>query len=169
MELIKDGLMFKGVAITRYKNPITGEYIPGSEQINENMVVDTGAVEIVKWLANSSPASAGAFQYMALGSGVTAAAHGQTSLVTEYTGVGTYARISGTQSVQAEGAYGNKVYQVLAEFPACTGCSAAGEIGLFNQLAVGGTMLIRLVLSPVRDNENNALEITYQLTVAPVP
>lgn len=166
---MKGSLKFYGRVITRYKNPKTGEYIPGSEQINENMVVDTGAVEIVKWLANSTPVSAGVFKYLALGSGSTAAAHGQTTLVTEYTGVGTYARISGTQSVQAEGANGNKIYQVVAEFPACAGCSAAAELGLFNQLAVGGTMLIRLVLSPVRDNENNDLEVTYQLTVAPAP
>ena len=161
-------LTLSGKAIIRYKNPETGEYV-GEPVVYTNMVVDTGAAAIAAWLANATPVAAGTFKYMGLGSGSTAAAHGQTALVSEYTGVGTYARISGTQSIQAEGSNGNKVYQVVAEFPACTGCSAAAELGLFSQLAVGGTMLCRLVLSPTRDNQNNALEITYQLTVAPAP
>jgi hypothetical protein len=168
METGEGVLKFKGEVISRYKDPKTGEYIEGSEQIDTNMVVDGGAVEIVKWLANSSAAADGAFKYMALGSGSTAAGHAQTALVSEYTGVGTYVRISGTQSVQAESSYGNKVYQVIAEFPAFAGGSAAREYGLFDQLAAGGTMLIRAVFAVARDNENNNLEITYKLTVAPV-
>jgi hypothetical protein len=160
-------LKFKGRVISRYIDPKTGEYIPGSEQIDTNMVVDTGAVAIVKWLANATAPADGAFKYMALGSSATAAAHAQAALVAEYTGVGAYVRISGTQTVAAEGGNGNKVYQVVALFPAFTGGSAVREYGLFDQLAAGGTMLIRAVFSVARDNENNSLEITYQLTVAP--
>ena len=78
-----------------------------------------------------------------LGSTATAAAHGQTALLGEYTGTGTYVRILAT-------------------------LAAAAEFGMFSQLAVGGTMYNRSVLSPTRDNENNALEIIYQCTVAPV-
>ena len=168
MELImSDGLPFKGRANTRYKDPKTGEYVPGSEQIDENMVLDLGAVDSVKWLANSTPKSSGVFKYVGIGSTATAAAHGQTGLLAEYS-TGGYARIVGTQSVQAEGGNGNKVYQVIAEFPATAGRTAVAEMVLFDS-AVGGTSapLIRLVFSPVRDNESNALEITYQLTVAP--
>jgi len=166
--LYKDsGLKMSGRVISRYLDPVTLEPIPGTEQIDENMVVDIGAVAIAAWLANSTPKAAGAFKYMALGSGATAAAHGQTALVAEYTGVGVYVRVSGTQSVQAEGSNGNKVYQVVATFAASTGMVAVAELALFDQLAVGGSMLNRLVLSPVRDNLNNTVEYTYQLTIAP--
>ena len=156
-----------GKVISRYKDPITGEYIPGSEQIDYNKLVDVGAVELVKWLANSTPVTAGVFHHVGIGSTATAADHANTTLGTEYS-TGGYARIIGTQSVQAEGAYGNKVYQVIAEFPAVAGRSAVAEMGIFDA-ATTGTMLIRLVFSPVRDNESNTLEITYQLTIEPVP
>jgi hypothetical protein len=164
---------FSGKVISRYRNPETGEIVPGSEQVDENMVVDTGAIELVKWLVNSSPQSAGAFKYMGLGTSTTAAAHGQTALIGELTGgTPTYTRIAGTQSAVNEVLYpanGAKVYQLDATFPAttATGSNAVGEYGLFNQLAAGGIMLVRAVFSPVRDNQNNVLEVIYQLTVAP--
>ena len=166
-QTIKESGMLKGRVISRYLDPVTMEPIPGTEQIDENMVVDTGAIEIVKWLYGSGSVATGAFKYMALGSSATAASHAQTTLVAEYTGTGTYARVSGTQSIQNDGGSVAKVYQVVAQFGASTGMSAVAELGLFTQLAVGGTMLNRLVLSPTRDNLNNAVEYTYQLTVAP--
>jgi len=167
-------LKLSGKVITRYKNPITGEYVPGSEQVDTNMVVDLGAVNIVKWLANSTPVLAGAFKFMGVGTVATAAAHGQTALLGELTaGTPAYARISGTQTCVNEVLYpanGAKVYQVLAEFPAtsATGSSAIAEYALFDS-AIGGTsvMLIRAVFSPTRDLANNNIEVTYQLTVAP--
>ena len=167
-------LKLSGRVITRYKNPETGEYVPESEQVDTNMVVDVGAINIVKWLANSTPASAGAFKYMGIGTVNTAAAHGQTALLGELTGGSpTYARISGTQSAINEVLYpanGAKCYQVVAEFPAttATGADTIAEYALFDS-AIGGTsnMLIRAVFAPVRDNKNNNLEVTYQLTVAP--
>jgi len=164
-----DSARIVGKVISRYKDPLTGEYIPGSEQVDYNKLVDTGAVAIVKWLANSTAVADGAFKYVGIGSTATAAAHGNTALGAEYS-AGGYARIVGTQSVQAEAGWGNKVYQVIAEFPAIGGRSAVAEMGIFDS-AVGGTnvMLIRLVFSPVRDNESNTLEITYQLTIEPVP
>jgi hypothetical protein len=162
-----DGLKFYGEVTTRYKNPVTGEYIPGSEQTDRNMVVDTGAVEIVKWLANATPAAAGIFKYVGIGSTATAAAHGQTALLAEYS-AGGYTRITGTQSVQAESGNGNKVYQVVAEFPVEATRTAVAEMGLFNSATPAGSiMMVRLVFSPTRDNANNTLEITYKLTVAP--
>ena len=168
MEDIKhDSARIVGKVISRYKDPKTGEYIPGSEQVDYNKLVDGGAVELVKWLANSTPVAAGAFHHVGIGSTATAAAHGNTALGAEYS-AGGYARIIGTQSVQAESSYGNKVYQVIAEFPAVTGRSAVAEMGIFDA-ATTGTMLIRLVFSPVRDNESNTLEITYKLTIEPVP
>jgi len=169
-ETQKGTLSFSGVIISRYVDPKTGEYIPGSEQVDHNMVVDIGAIEIVKWLANATPGTAGSFKYMALGGTGTAAAHGQTALISEFTGTGTYVRIAGTQTAINEVLYpanGAKCYQVVATFPASTGLTSVAEYGLFDQLAAGGKMLIRAVFSPVRDNANNALEVTYQLTVAP--
>jgi hypothetical protein len=166
--VVKDSEMrLEGRVISRYLDPVTWKRIPGTVQVDENMVVDTGAIEIVKWLYGSGAVSTGAFKYMGLGSSATAAAHAQTALLAEYTGTGVYVRVSGTQSIQNDGGGVAKVYQVVSQFAASTGMAAVAELGLFTQLAVGGTMLNRLVLSPTRDNLNNAVEYTYQLTVAP--
>lgn len=167
-------LRLTGKVMTRYLDPITLN--PTSDwQINHNLVVDTGAVEIVKWLVNSSAIADGAFKYMALGSTGTAAAHGQTALLSEYADSSTpgalYAREVAVLAAVAEGAYGNKVYQATATFAASTQTDRdkVAEFGMFNTLASGtGIMYNRSVLSPVRDNMYNALEIIYQCTVAPV-
>lgn len=158
-----------GEIISRYLYPGTNIEVPGSRQVDHNLVVDTGAIEIAKWLVNDSAQADGLFKYMALGSGVTAAGSTQTALVTEYTGVGTYVRILAALTRTTEQPAGtiSKVYTAIATFPSFTGGSAVKEFGMFTTLAVGGVMFNRSVFATTRDNENNDLEITYNCTVAP--
>lgn len=166
-----------GKVMSRYLDPVTFE--PTSDwQVDYNMVVDTGAVEIVKWLCNETPAAAGAIKYMGLGATATAAAHDQTALLAEYADSSTpgseYARATATLlavETTAESGNGKKTYRATGNFAASnqTNRDVVAEFGMFTAAASGaGVMLNRSVFSPVKDNKNNALQVVYELTVAPV-
>ena len=162
----KDSFRLTGRVITRYLDPETREYIPGSTMVEDNLLVDVAAVEIVKWLVNGTPKSAGAYKYMALGSSSTPATRSDVALSVEYS-VGGYARQLATLTAVADGGYGNKIYQAVATFSAGSGRSAVYEFGMFDQLALGGSMFNHSVFTTSRDNLNNALEITYQCNASP--
>ena len=173
---VKDGGMIRmnGIVKTRYLDPVTLH--PTSDwMIDKNLVVDVAAVEIVKWLADATPQAAGLWSYMALGSGSTAAAHDDTGLTTEFAdsavGGSEYARAVSVLTAEASGANGDKVYQAVATFAASaqTNRDVVKEFGMFTTLESGsGVMFNHSVFTVVRDNKNNALEIIYQCTVAPV-
>jgi len=91
---------------------------------------------------------------MAIGSGTTAAAAAQTTLVTE---LGRVALGSGT-------ATGTKVTYV-ANFPAGTGTGAVTEAGVFNAVSAG-TMLCRTVFAVVNKGADDAMSITWEITVS---
>ena len=174
-------LRLSGVVKTRYLDPVlfnAGIKFPTSDWIIEkNLVVDVGAVQIVKWLTNSTPQAAGLFKYMALGhGGGVAADHADATLNAEFADSATpgslYAREIAVLVAAAEGAYGNKVYQATATFAASaqTNRDVVDEFGMFTLPDSGtGVEYNRSCFAVVRDNKNNALEIIYECTVAPVP
>jgi hypothetical protein len=112
---------------------------------------------LVDSLQDSSSYPMDAFKYHALGTGGTAEANSQTSLVTEVE-----SRVAGTQ---VEGA-SPSVYKSVATVT-FTGSHAIAEHGLFSA-ATSGTMMDRSALDPV-DNviADDQIEYTYQLTVTP--
>jgi hypothetical protein len=99
-------------------------------------------------------ASATAMSHMAIGSGDTAAAAGQTALGTEL------ARTSLT-STTVSGA--DIVY--VDTFAAGTGTGAVKEAAILNASS-GGTMLCRTVFSVVNKGANDAMTITWTVTVS---
>lgn len=99
-------------------------------------------------------AVAGDFQYHASGTGATAEAVGQTTLVTE---VGT--RATGTR---AEGASAN-IYRTVGTV-SYSGTFAITEHGVLSATAAG-TLLDRSLFAAINVQAGDAIEFTYELTL----
>jgi len=91
--------------------------------------------------------------HMAIGTSTTAAAVGQTALVTE---VGRVALSSNVRT--------NNAIAYVATFPAGTGTGAITEAGILNA-ASSGTLLCRTVFSVINKGAADTLGITWTVTV----
>ena len=120
------------------------------ETIIPNVVVTTGKNLIASRLKDDST---DAMTHMALGTGTTAAAVGNTTLVSE---VARVALISTTVTDNAV-AY-------VATFGAGTGTGAITEAGLFNASSAGA-MLCRTVFSAINKGAADTLGITWTVAV----
>lgn len=125
----------------------------GSVETKEfkNLVVNTGLNYIVSRMKD---ATAGAMSHMAIGSGNTAAAAGNTALGNE---LGRVALTSTTVS--------SNTIQYVATFPAGTGTGAITEAGMFNG-ASAGVMLCRTVFGVVTKDVGDSMTITWTVTVS---
>lgn len=119
----------------------------------KNLVVTTGLAYIASRMKD---ATATAMSHMAIGTGTTAAAAGQTGLVTES------ARVALTSTTVT-----NNQVAYVATFPAGTPASltAITEAGLFNASS-GGTMLCRTVFAAVNKDVNDTMSITWTVTIS---
>ena len=120
------------------------------EVIVPNLVVTTGKNYIASRMKD---ASATAMSHMAIGTGSTAAAAGNTALGSE---AGRVALTSTTVS--------NSDVAYVATFPAGTGTGAITEAGLFNASS-SGTLLCRTVFSVINKAAADTLGITWTVTV----
>jgi len=99
-------------------------------------------------------ATATAMSHMAIGSGSTAAAAGDSSLGTE---LGRVALDSTTVS--------GAVVTYVATFPAGTGTGAVTEAGILNASSAGD-LLCRTVFSVVNKGASDSMTITWTVTVS---
>ncbi len=120
------------------------------EQEIKNLVVTTGKNFIASRMKDTT---ATAMTHMAIGSGTTAAAVGDTTLGTEL------GRVSLTSTTVTTN---NVAY--VATFPAGTGTGAVTEAGLFNASS-SGTLLCRTVFSVINKGAADTLGITWTVTV----
>lgn len=97
--------------------------------------------------------------YMAIGTGTTAAAAGDTALQTEATGNG-YDRVSGTASTVTTDVT-NDTNQLVASWTV-TSSKAITEMGILNA-ASAGTLLVRNVFSAYTLQNGDTFEITHKL------
>ena len=119
----------------------------------DNLVVDAGESHIADQLS-SSPGGA-AMGWMAIGTGATAPAFGNTALGTE---IDRNALTSRTDSAN--------VVTYVGNWAAGDGTnSAITEAGIFNQSSVGGTMLARATFTAINKGASDTLAITWTLTV----
>jgi hypothetical protein len=117
----------------------------------KNLVVNSGLNYIVSRMKDTT---LGAMSHMAVGSGSTAAAGGNTALGTE---LGRVALTSTTVSTNT--------IQYVALFPAGTGTGTVTEAGVFNNSS-GGTMLCRTVFGVVTKDAGDSMSITWTITVS---
>ena len=121
------------------------------EVIVPNLVVTTGKNFIA---SRMNDASATAMSHMAIGTGSTAAAAGNTALGSE---AGRVALTSTTVS--------NSDVAYVATFPAGTGTGAITEAGILNASS-GGTLLCRTVFNVINKAAADTLGITWTVTVS---
>lgn len=146
---IDDGVGVKGHVHVQLFGP-DGEL--KAERHTSNLVVDTGENHIADQLS-SSPGQA-AMSHMAIGTGSTAAAFGDTALGTE---IDRNALTSRTDSVN--------VVTYVGTWAAGDGTnSALREAGIFNNSS-GGTMLARAVYSNIDKQAADTLTITWTVTI----
>lgn len=120
------------------------------ETVIPNLVVTAGKNLIASRLKDTTD---GAMSHMAIGTGTTAAAAGDTTLGTE---AGRVALTSTTVT--------NNAVAYVATFGAGTGTGAITEAGLFNANS-SGTMLCRTVFSVINKGAADTLGITWTVTV----
>jgi hypothetical protein len=134
---------------------LTDEFGNVKQQDEHNLVVSTGLAYIASRMKD---ATATAMSHMAVGSGSTAAAAGDTSL----TELG---RVSLTSTTIVTTSVTNDAVQYVATFAAGTGTGAITEAGIFNA-GSAGTMLCRTVFAVINKGSLDTLTITWKVTVA---
>jgi len=116
-----------------------------------NLVVSTGLTFICSRMAG---ASANVMSHMALGSGTTAAAAGQTDLVS----------ILGSREALDSSTASSNTITYVASFEAGEGTGAVTEAGVFNA-ASSGDMLCRTVFSVVNKEADDTMSVTWTITL----
>ncbi len=141
--MINDGLKLTG----KLKIALNGETV----QEVDNLVVTAGKGYVASRMKD---ATATAMSHMAIGSGSTAAAAGNSALGSE---LGRVALTSTTVS--------GAVVTYVATFPAGTGTGAVTEAGILNASS-SGDLLCRTVFSVVNKGASDSMTITWTVTVS---
>jgi hypothetical protein len=122
---------------------------------DHNLVVTAGKNYLTAWLQAAS--QAGKFMdYIALGTGTTSPASGNTALETELAGGG-YSRVAGTLT------NGTNTWTNTATFSPGNGTAAITEAGLFTASSTG-TMFARQVFSAYNKAAGDTMVITWTVT-----
>jgi hypothetical protein len=116
----------------------------------KNLVVTTGK----EFIAARMVGTPTEMSHMALGASNTAAANGDTALGSEL----------GRVALASDSASG-AVVTYTASFPAGTATGAVVEAGIFNASS-GGTMLCRTVFAVVNKGADDAMSVTWAITVS---
>ena len=143
MSNVNDDLKLKGKLTIALNDEVVQEV--------DNLVVTAGKGYVASRIKD---ASATAMSHMAIGSGSTSAAAGDTALGSEL------GRVALT-STNVSGA----VVTYVATFAAGTGTGAVTEAALLNASS-SGTMLCRTVFSVVNKGASDSMTITWTVTVS---
>lgn len=120
----------------------------------KNLVVTTGKTFIAASMLKTTTDSPAAMTHMAIGAGTTAAAAGNTVMESQ---LGRVTLASATSS--------GAVVTYTATFPAGTGTGAVTEAGILNASS-GGTLLCRTVFAVVNKGSDDAMAVTWTITVS---
>jgi hypothetical protein len=135
--------------------PFLGHY--ANSKLASNLITNAGRA-LISGLINGSGAPAAA-TFVAVGTGTTAAATGDTTLQTE-TATSGLSRAAGTASLVTTSVT-NDTAQVLKSF-SVTGTVAVTEAGLLNAASVG-TLLCRQVFTAINVVNTDTLQITWKV------
>ena len=117
----------------------------------KNLIVNTGLNAILDRLVGTSEA---VMSHMGLGSSSTAAAAGQTDLIS---------LLGSREAIDSSTVTGSSVAYVCT-FEAGDATGTITEAGIFNATS-GGTMLCRSVFSSITKGANDSLNVTWTITV----
>lgn len=150
-------LLKNGLISPHAQNRFLGSFV--NSLVISNLVVNAGLAGIASRI-NGAGAEA-AFTYIALGTGTTAAAAGNTALETEITTNGGE-RASATAS-RVTTTVSNDTAQLVNTFN-FTGTLAITESGVLNA-ASSGTLLARQVFSAINVGNGDSLQVTWKFAV----
>ena len=144
---MNDGLKLRGdvALVLRDKNGNVKE----ERKIN-NLIVNTGLNFICDRMKNDETA----MSHMALGSGSTAAAAGDTTLGSQ---------LGSREALDSDTVSSNTI-TYTSSFEAGDATGAVTEAGIFNA-ASGGTMLCRTVFAVVNKSADDSLSVTWTITL----
>ena len=156
---MKDNIGMKGwYVINHYDHE--GNLIEEVE--TPNSPCNLGFKEVAQLIGTDTTSAATAFDYIAVGTGTTAAAATQTALVTEVTNIG-LTRASGTgTNITTTVAY--DTFQLTHSFSPSSS-AAVTESAVLNLSAVG-VMLCRQTFSAINVTSGDTLTITWKVAVA---
>jgi len=145
--MMNDGLKLRGdvALVLRDKNGNVKD-----ERKVKNLIVDTG----LNFICDRMKDDETAMTHMALGSGTTAAAAGDTSLESQL----------GSRELLDSATVSNNTITYTASFEASDATGAVTEAAIFNA-ASGGTMLCRVTFSVVNKAADDTLSVNWQLTL----
>jgi len=145
--MINEGLKLKGdvAVVLRDKNGNVKE----ERKIN-NLIVDTG----LNFICDRMKDDETAMTHMALGSGTTAPAAGNTALESQL----------GSREALDSSTVTNNQIVFISSFEAGDATGAVSEAGIFNA-ASGGTMLCRVTFSVVNKAADDVLSINWTITL----
>lgn len=121
----------------------------------DNVITEVGDAHVADQLSSSPGESA--MSHMAIGTGSTAAATGDTTLDSEID------RNALTSRTQGAGAADNDVIYV-GDWAAGDGTGAITEAGILNSSS-GGTLLCRQVFSVINKGASDTLKITWTVSI----
>ena len=127
-----------------------------------NVITVDGMNEVAELIGTDTTSTATAFDYIAVGTGTTAAAKTQTALVTEITEKG-LTRAAGTGTVVTTTDTGD-TFQLVNSFSP-TSSYAVTESGVLNASS-SGEMLCRQTFSAINVTNGDTLTITWKIAVA---
>lgn len=144
---MNDGLKLRGevALVLRDKNGNVKD-----ERTIKNLIVDTG----LNFICDRMKDDETAMTHMALGSGSTAAAAGDTTLGTQ---------LGSRETLDSSTVTNNQIVYV-ASFEAGDATGAVTEAGIFNATS-GGTMLCRTVFSVVNKQADDTLTVNWTITL----
>ena len=146
--MINDNLKLRGDVAIVLKDKDGN--IKDSREIT-NLVVNTGLTFIC---ARMAAASAGVMSHMAVGSGTTSPAAGQTDLVS----------ILGSREALDSTSASSNTITFVSSFEAGEGTGAITESAIFNASS-GGTMLARVTFAAVNKAAADTMSITHTITL----
>lgn len=145
--MMNDGLKLRGdvALVLRDKNGNVKE-----ERKIKNLIVNTGLNFICDRMKNDETA----MSHMALGSGSTAAAAGDTTLGTQ---------LGSREALDSDTVSSNTI-TYTSSFEAGDATGAVTEAGIFNATS-GGTMLCRTVFAVVNKSADDSLSVSWQISL----
>ena len=146
--MINEGLKLRGdvAVVLRDKNGNVKE-----ERNIQNLIVDTG----LNFICDRMKDDETAMTHMALGSGTTAPAAGDTSLESQL----------GSREVLDSSTVTNNQIVYISSFEATKATGGVTEAAIFNA-ASGGTMLCRVTFSVVNKAADDVLSINWTISVS---
>jgi hypothetical protein len=152
---VKDGIKVRGEITAILRNEL-GEVVDYREM--HNLIVDDGLAAIASRL--NGDGSEAVYTTLALGTGTTAAAAGDTALETEITDTGL------ARSASTVGRETDTVTDDTATFDktwTATGVKAVTEIGVLNNVAAGGTLMGHQVFGAITTANGYTLQMIYKI------